>query len=206
MRNNMPEKYKEKSSIDGYKNLPEKHINVIEDFEDLLEKGIANLTMSDIASKLKVSLRTLYEIAPSKEDLITTTMDRILTNIGREALSNMKDVKSPLERLRIYMRIGNEAAGPKLQKFDGDLDKIKGAKEMIDFHQNYFISFIKSLLDEAQAANEIREIDTQAVAITLGGIARELSIPDNKKSLEDLPEKSSNMVTDLILESLNQES
>ena len=201
----MPEEYKEKSSIDGYKNLPEKHINVIEDFENLLEKGIANLTMSDIASKLKVSLRTLYEIAPSKEDLITTTMDRILTNIGREAFSNMKDVKSPLERLRIYMRIGNEAAGPKLQKFDGDLDKIKGAKEMIDFHQNYFISFIKSLLDEAQAANEIREIDTQAVAITLGGIARELSIPDNKKSLEDLPEKSSNMVTDLILESLNQE-
>jgi AcrR family transcriptional regulator len=188
-----------------FKNLTEKHINVIEDFEDLLENGIANLTMSDIASKLKVSLRTLYEIAPSKEDLITTTMDRILTNIGREALSNMKDVKSPLERLRIYMRIGNEAAGPKLQKFDGDLDKIKGAKEMIDFHQNYFISFIKSLLDEAQAANEIREIDTQAVAITLGGIARELSIPDNKKSLEDLPEKSSNMVTDLILESLNQE-
>ena len=121
-----------------FKNLTEKHINVIEDFEDLLEKGIANLTMSDIASKLKVSLRTLYEIAPSKEDLITTTMDRILTNIGREALSNMKDVKSPLERLRIYMRIGNEAAGPKLQKFDGDLDKIKGAKEMIDFHQNYF--------------------------------------------------------------------
>ena len=132
-------------------------------------------------------------------------MDRILTNIGREALSNMKDVKSPLERLRIYMRIGNEAAGPKLQKFDGDLDKIKGAKEMIDFHQNYFISLIKSLLDEAQAAKEIREIDTQALAITLGGIARELSIPDNKKSLADLPEKSSNMVTDLILESLNQE-
>ena len=188
-----------------FKNLTEKHINVIEDFEDLLEKGIANLTMSDIASKLKVSLRTLYEIAPSKEDLITTTMDRILTNIGREALSNMKDVKSPLERLRIYMRIGNEAAGPKLQKFDGDLDKIKGAKEMIDFHQNYFFSLIKSLLDEAQAAKEIREIDTQALAITLGGIARELSIPDNKKSLEDLPEKSSNMVTDLILESLNQE-
>ena len=187
-----------------FKNLPDKHINVIEDFESLLETGIANLTMSDIASHLKVSLRTLYEIAPSKEDLITTTMDRILTNIGREALNSMKDIDSPLERLRIYMRIGNEAAGPKLQKFDGDLDKIRGAKEMIDFHQNYFISFIKSLLDEAQEINEIKNIDTQAVAISLGGIARELSIPENKKTLEDLPEKSSNMVTDLILESLNR--
>ena len=131
-------------------------------------------------------------------------MDRILTNIGREALNSMKDIDSPLERLRIYMRIGNEAAGPKLQKFDGDLDKIRGAKEMIDFHQNYFISFIKSLLDEAQEINEIKNIDTQAVAISLGGIARELSIPENKKTLEDLPEKSSNMVTDLILESLNR--
>ena len=187
-----------------FKNLTDKHINVIEDFESLLETGIANLTMSDIASHLKVSLRTLYEIAPSKEDLITTTMDRILTNIGREALNSMKDIDSPLERLRIYMRIGNEAAGPKLQKFDGDLDKIRGAKEMIDFHQNYFISFIKSLLDEAQEINEIKNIDTQAVAISLGGIARELSIPENKKTLEDLPEKSSNMVTDLILESLNR--
>jgi len=187
-----------------FKNLTDKHINVIEDFESLLETGIANLTMSDIASHLKVSLRTLYEIAPSKEDLITTTMDRILTNIGREALNSMKDIDSPLERLRIYMRIGNEAAGPKLQKFDGDLDKIRGTKEMIDFHQNYFISFIKSLLDEAQEINEIKNIDTQAVAISLGGIARELSIPENKKTLEDLPEKSSNMVTDLILESLNR--
>ena len=70
-----------------FKNLTDKHISVIEAFEDLLEDGIANLTMSDIASSLKVSLRTLYEIAPSKEELITTTTDRILTNIGREALS-----------------------------------------------------------------------------------------------------------------------
>mgnify|MGYP006944991493 CR=1 FL=1 len=55
-----------------------------------------------------------------------------------------------------------------------------------------------------QEINEIKNIDTQAVAISLGGIARELSIPENKKTLEDLPEKSSNMVTDLILESLNR--
>ena len=60
------------------------------------------------------------------------------------------------------------------------------------------------MLDEAQEINEIKNIDTQDVAISLGGIARELSIPENKKTLEDLPEKSSNMVTDLILESLNR--
>ena len=60
--------------------LTEKHVQVMEDFEQLLESGIANQTMSDIASRLKVSLRTLYEIAPSKEDLIVSTMEDKLFN------------------------------------------------------------------------------------------------------------------------------
>ena len=62
--------------------LSSKHIQVIEEFEKLLEIGISGLTMADIAAKLKVSLRTLYEIAPSKEHLITATMNRMLTNKG----------------------------------------------------------------------------------------------------------------------------
>ena len=74
--------------------LTDKHVQVMEDFEQLLESGIANQTMSDIASRLKVSLRTLYEIAPSKEDLIVSTIDRILTNISIQALRSIKDIES----------------------------------------------------------------------------------------------------------------
>ena len=37
--------------------LTVKHIQVIEEFEELLEQGISGLTMSDIAATLKVSLR-----------------------------------------------------------------------------------------------------------------------------------------------------
>ncbi|GIS40334.1 MAG: hypothetical protein Ct9H90mP13_01800 [Pseudomonadota bacterium] len=61
--------------------LTQKHLEVIQNFENLLEDGIANQTMSDIASNLRVSLRTLYEIAPSKEKLVISTIDRILTQI-----------------------------------------------------------------------------------------------------------------------------
>ena len=66
--------------------LTQKHLEVIQNFENLLEDGIANQTMSDIASSLRVSLRTLYEIAPSKEKLVISTIDRILTNIAKQAL------------------------------------------------------------------------------------------------------------------------
>ena len=186
--------------------LTEKHILVMEDFEQLLDSGIANQTMSDIASRLKVSLRTLYEIAASKEDLIVSTMDRILTNIAVQAVSSIKDISSPLAKLKKFTEIGNKAVGPRTQKFEADLWKVKGAKEMIDYHQDAYINHIKKFLDEAEQKKEIEPIDTQAVALILGGIAREYSDPNNIDKLEHSPESSSNMLTDLIIKGLAKEN
>ena len=78
--------------------LTQKHLEVIQNFENLLEDGIANQTMSDIASNLRVSLRTLYEIAPSKEKLVISTIDRILTNIAKQALGSLKNMESSVDK------------------------------------------------------------------------------------------------------------
>ena len=48
----------------------------LEDLEELIKGGYPQLTMSEIATNLKVSLRTLYEIAPKKEELILIAVDR----------------------------------------------------------------------------------------------------------------------------------
>mgnify|MGYP003320057959 CR=1 FL=1 len=50
-----------------------RHHEIAEALERLLEKGVPELTMSQIAKKLKISLRTLYEIcllytSPSPRD------------------------------------------------------------------------------------------------------------------------------------------
>jgi len=182
--------------------LSEKHIQVMEDFEKLLESGIGHQTMSDIASKLKVSLRTLYEIAPSKEELIISTMDRILKNTARQAYLAIKDISSPLVKLRTFTKIGNEAVGPKTQKFEMDLRKIEGAKHMIDFHQNAYIRQINKLLQEAEKKGEIKPIDTKAVAMILGGIGQEYSKPEIVMQLNQSPEASANMITNLIIKGL----
>ena len=60
--------------------ITKRHSEIIDSLEKMLEKGVPDLTMSEIASKLKISLRTLYEIAPSKNKLILMTMDNILRN------------------------------------------------------------------------------------------------------------------------------
>ena len=182
----------------------EKHLEVIQNFENLLEDGIANQTMSDIASSLKVSLRTLYEIAPSKEQLVISTIDRILTNIAKQALTSMKDMKLSVDKLRTFTKIGNEAAGPRIQKYADDLNRIKGADEMIKAHELAYIDHIKRLLDEAVKNKEIQAIDTRAVAIMLGTVARVFSKKNHQKKLAASAEESANMISGLIIDGLIQ--
>ena len=59
--------------------IGKRHLEVMDELEIMLDKGKSFSTMSDLAKQLKISLRTLYEIAPSKEELIVTTVDRVLT-------------------------------------------------------------------------------------------------------------------------------
>ena len=187
--------------------LTSKHIQVIEEFEKLLEIGISGLTMADIAAKLKVSLRTLYEIAPSKEHLITATMNRVLTNIGQEASASIKGIQSPLSKLKMYIEIGYEAVGPRIKKFSTDLSKVRGVEEMLDYHQDYFVARIEELLDEAIEYNEIEDTDTHVVAIALGGFPVLLSdyfFLEKKTELKNTHEASAHLVADLILDSLEQ--
>lgn len=182
--------------------LTQKHLEVIQNFENLLEDGIANQTMSDIASNLRVSLRTLYEIAPSKEKLVISTIDRILTNIAKQALGSLKNMESSVDKLRTFTKIGNEAAGPRIQKYAVDLTRIKGADEMIRSHESAYIDHIKRLLDEAVEKDEIESVDTRAVAIMLGTVARIFSKKNHQEKLAASAEESANMISGLIIDGL----
>ena len=182
--------------------LTQKHLEVIQNFENLLEDGIANQTMSDIASNLRVSLRTLYEIAPSKEKLVISTIDRILTNIAKQALGSLKNMESSVDKLRTFTKIGNEAAGPRIQKYAVDLTRIKGADEMIRSHESAYIDHIKRLLEEAVEKNEIESVDTRAVAIMLGTVARIFSKKNHQEKLAASAEESANMISGLIIDGL----
>jgi AcrR family transcriptional regulator len=176
-----------------------KHHETIEDLEKLLEKGVPDLTMSEIASKLKISLRTLYEIAPSKDQLILMTMDNILKRLGKHALDSVSNIQSPIEKLEQYLIIVNQAVGPKFNIFLKDIEKINGSKKMADYHENFISNYTQKLLDDAVKINEIKKIDTKAFSILLGGIGREFLKEKNRFLISNSPEESANSITSIIL-------
>ena len=193
----------EKSSV---KVLTSRHHEIINLLEKMLEKGIPDLTMSELASKLKISLRTLYEIAPSKDQLITMTIDNILRKLGKDALDEISTIQSPFKKLQKYLSTVNQAVGPKFDKFMKDLSNVSGSSAMADYHEDFITGYIEKLLNDALKAKEIRKIDTRAFAILLGGIGREFSKEKNRISIDVSPEQSANSITRVILDGIRLES
>ena len=193
----------EKTSV---KVLTSRHHEIMNLLEIMLEKGIPDLTMSELASKLKISLRTLYEIAPSKDQLITMTVDNILRRLGKNALDEISTIQSPFKKLQKYLSTVNQAVGPRFDKFMKDLSNVNGSSAMADYHEDFITSFIEKLLNDALKVKEIRKIDTRAFAILLGGIGREFSKEKNRISTDVSPEESANSITRVILDGIRLES
>ena len=187
-------------------NLGKRHVEVMDELERMLDQGKSFSTMSELAKILKISLRTLYEIAPSKEELIVTTVDRVLKKHGRIAMDAIKDHSSPIKKLESFLVIANQAVGPRFEKFTSSLGNLSTAKPMVDFHEQYITNFIKSLLDEARSKNEIKDIDTQATAMLLGGLGRFFQTKKLLKDLNQTPEQTSNFLTEIIISGIKLEN
>ena len=183
-----------------------RHHEIIDALERLLEQGVPELTMSEIAKKLKISLRTLYEIAPSRDKLILMTMDNILKKLGKFAMDSVEDIDSPINKLEKYLFIVNQAVGPKFDRFLIDMEKINGSKTTADYHENFIKNYIKKLLEEAIEKKEIKSIDVKAFSILLGGIGREFFKEENKNSINLTPEESANSITSIILNGIKLEN
>lgn len=185
--------------------IGKRHLEVMDELESMLDQGKSFSTMSDLAKKLKISLRTLYEIAPSKEELIVTTVDRVLKKHGKIAMDAMNTHSSPIKKLESFLTVANQAVGPRFERFTLSLSSLNSSKPMVDYHEQYITDLIKNLLDEARIKNEIKEIDTQATALLLGGLGRYFQSKKLSKDLHQTPEKTSNFLTKIIIDGIKME-
>lgn len=183
--------------------LTTRQLELLDQLEErVAAEGLVNLTMAEIAARANCSLRTLYEIAPSKEELVLTAVDRRLHRIGRAAITSLDPGMPPLELLRAYLRAANEAVQPETLAFHLELAKIPGAKRLLDSHENYVIAVTQSLLDRAVSIGQIGPVDTASVAHVLGGLGREFGRPEAAEAAAAGPKATADAVTEIILRGL----
>jgi AcrR family transcriptional regulator len=173
------------------------------ELEDLVRsEALAELTMSEIASEVNCSLRTLYGIAPSKDELILTVVDRCLHRIGRRAIEALDADLGPLDAVRAYLRAAHEAVQSTTAGFARDLAGVPGAQRLLDAHEGYVMAVTQGLLDRAVAQGEIAPVDTAAVAHVLGGLGREFARPEVAEVAAGSPKAAADALVDILLRGL----
>lgn len=176
---------------------------LLDQLEELVtRKGVAERTMAEIAAHVNCSLRTLYGIAPSKEELVLAIVDRRLHRIGRMAIARIDPTLSSLQALQSYLEQANQAVQPEAIAFAEELADLPGAKGLLDAHERYVIAVARSLLERAVSEGEIEAVDTAALAHVLGGLGREFAGPALAEVATGSPKATADAITAIILRGL----
>jgi AcrR family transcriptional regulator len=176
---------------------------ILDELEELVSAGgLAELTMAEIAARVSCSLRTLYGISPSRDELVLTVVDRRLHRIGRAAIASLDASLSPLDALRAYLRAANEAVQPTTLAFSQQLADIPGADRLLDAHEGYVIAVARSLLDRAVEEGQIPSVDTASLAHVLGGLGREFARPEVAELAKASPKATADAIAEVILRGL----
>ena len=190
-------------SREAEQELSARQLELLAELEaQMLQGGLAQLTMAELAARLGCSLRTLYAIAPSKDELLLTVIDRRLRRIGRAAVDALDPALPPIDALRAYLHAAHEAVQPESLLLSADMAKVPGAQRLFDAHAGYLMAVTEKLLDRAVEEGQIAPLDTAAMAHVLGGLGREFARPEVAEIAEASPKETADAIAEVILQGL----
>ena len=76
---------------------------ILDELTRIFDKGFLNITMAELAAQLNCSLRTLYGLAESRNELVLMVMDRNLRKVGRSARRALDVDMTALDAVRAYL-------------------------------------------------------------------------------------------------------
>lgn len=182
--------------------LTHRQREVLQQLGALFAEGFAELTMAEIASRLGCSLRTLYGLAPSRDELVLTVLDTHLWQVGREAMATVDPDAAPLDALRAYLAAATVAVAGTTSAYARDLGSMAAAQRRNQEHADYVVAVCRALLDWAVERGDIAPIDSAAVAHTLATLGQEYIRPDVLPTLGSSPKDAADAMVDIVVRGL----
>ena len=175
---------------------------ILDELGALFQKGFADLTMAELASRLNCSLRTLYGLAPSRDELVLTVVDRNVRKIGRAAMAAIKPDMAPLDAVRAYLAAATVAVSHTTEEFARDLAAMPAGRRLNVEHSDYLVAITRCLLDLAVERGEIESVDTAAIARVIAGVGSDFSGPEVMPTLATSPKQAADAVVEIVLRGL----
>ncbi len=185
--------------------LSERHREVLDQIEAIfVDRGFSSFTIADLASTIGCSRRTLYELAPSKEQLVMVVLDRFLHKKGRAALEAIDPADSIADQIRSYLAGGVEFGWQR--RFSDDLADDAPARKLVDLHYRFVMTVVERLLAIGIERGEIQEVDQRLVAATLTGASLFIAESELIEQFDRSSPEIVNQIVDLIVPPLRTSS
>jgi AcrR family transcriptional regulator len=181
--------------------LGARHRSVLDGLEQLLRDGeLGSLTIGELAARLACSRRTLYELAPSKDQLLLLTLDRLMHRIGRTALAAIDADAPAAVQLRQYATASIGYAF-RSEAYD-ELVEVPGVRRALDRHYRFAATILERIVASGIGNGEFRSIDSSVAANVILASALHLALPDVIADLGRPLEEAVTEMLDLVLAGL----
>jgi AcrR family transcriptional regulator len=127
------------------------------------EEGFSQFTVGDIAARVRCSRRTLYELAPSKDELVLIVLDRRMRITGAMAASKVAETSDPAQKLEVFVSGTSELSRGSI-RFREDVASFPAAQRLFADHFRYATAIIALLIDDATEQGQFRPVRSEVVA------------------------------------------
>lgn len=150
---------------------------VLDVLEEIFFQDGLNVTVGDLASRTHCSRRTLYELAPSKEQLFVLVFDRMRRRLRKEGLRAAAAESTPEKQIEAFVRAGLGVFKPASPAFMEAIARYEPARWLFDFHLTLTREFLVERMEEGIAAGQFREVHPGLVAEALLAAVRRVTEP-----------------------------
>lgn len=165
-----------------------RHKALLDDLVDLLlAEGVAQLTLADIAARLRCSKSTLYALGPSKEQLVATAVRRFFKTAAECVEQRVAAHRGASDRLAAYLAAVADALRPASDVFMRDVVQHPSGAEVYRRSTELAAGRVRELIREGVEQHAFREVHAAFIAdviactmqrIQSGEVARATGISD----------------------------
>ena len=152
---------------------------MLDRLEDIfLSEGFRKVTVAQLASRLRCSRRTIYDLAPTKESLFLKVLERYLGRVRRMGDEAAAVAAAPDLAIVSYLRPAITETRKIGAAFSSDVAGFPAARKVWENHMHRRMGRLKGLVEQGVALGVFRRVNPILVAEVMEASTRRLKDPD----------------------------
>jgi len=141
--------------------------------EIFLKQGFREIGVGELAGRLRCSRRSLYALAPSKQELFLLVLDRFLHRIRRLGREQAFSRTDPGDRIEAFLEPGITETRLASEAFTADVASYAPARRLLDEHQRARMELLREIVEDGHSRGLLRGLHPYLVAeVMLAAVAR----------------------------------